>query len=99
MAKCRVSTSPGVTNKTMGTKTPDTKPAKKWTVFPGKNRFACDGRCICAPDYHAFIFILITIVVTGEYCKSTSGDPPEGGTGGPDPPTGKSQVVWISNRE
>lgn len=38
---------------------------RKWEVFSGKNKFGCNGRCMCAPDYQGFLFCLILIVVTG----------------------------------
>ena len=67
MAKVRVSNSAaGATNNKATEKNmAGGEKARKWTVFPGKNKFGCDGRCMCSPDYQGFLFCLVLIVVTG----------------------------------
>ena len=45
------------------------RPAEKvrnWKVFPGKNTFFCDGRCICAPHWYGFPCCLIIHIVMGK---------------------------------
>lgn len=39
---------------------------RKWQVFPGRNKFYCNGRCVSSPDYQGFLCCLALIVVTGE---------------------------------
>lgn len=34
-----------------------------WEVFPGKNKFCCDGRCICAKSLYSFYCSLTLIVI------------------------------------
>lgn len=38
---------------------------RKWKVFPGKNTFFCDGRCICAPNWYGFLCCLVIYVIMG----------------------------------
>lgn len=38
---------------------------RKWEVYPGKNKFYCNGRCITAPDLGGYVACLGLIVVTG----------------------------------
>jgi len=42
------------------------KTMRKWQVYPGKNKFGCNGRCMCAPDYQGFICVLVLVIITGE---------------------------------
>ena len=69
MAKVRVSNSAtgAPNNKATGRNMPEGEKARKWTVYPGKNKFGCDGRCMCSPDYQGFIICLVLIVVTGKH--------------------------------
>lgn len=38
---------------------------RKWEVYPGKNRFFCNGRCVTSPDLGGYLACLGLIVVTG----------------------------------
>lgn len=40
------------------------KVKKKWQVFPGKNRFYCDGRIMMAKNISVFYFTVILITST-----------------------------------
>nr|XP_061808753.1 palmitoyltransferase ZDHHC18-B-like [Nerophis lumbriciformis] len=44
---------------------PPRRPKKRWEVFPGKNRFFCDGRLITAPQSGMLPLTLGLILVTG----------------------------------
>jgi len=37
---------------------------RKWTFFPGKNKFYCDGRIITGKSQSLFYFACILIVIT-----------------------------------
>lgn len=37
---------------------------RKWTLFPGRNKFYCDGRIITGRNQSLFYFTIVLIVVT-----------------------------------
>lgn len=39
-------------------------PRKKWQVFPGRNRFYCDGRIMMAKQTGVFYLTLVLILLT-----------------------------------
>jgi hypothetical protein len=42
---------------------PNQRPTKKWEIFPGRNKFFCDGFLMTAPN--TSIFYLTVVLITG----------------------------------
>lgn len=42
---------------------PNQRPTKKWEIFPGRNKFFCDGHLMTAPN--TSIFYLTVVLITG----------------------------------
>jgi hypothetical protein len=47
-----------------GEDSPQQHAVRKWTSFPGKNNFYCDGRIIAGRNQSLFYFTIVLIVVT-----------------------------------
>ena len=55
-------------NRTEMTDSGDKCMKRKWQVYPGRNKFYCNGRCVSSPDYQGFLCCMALIIVTGKLC-------------------------------
>ncbi|KAH3693601.1 hypothetical protein DPMN_081038 [Dreissena polymorpha] len=49
----------------MGAGKARSKLQRKWEIYPGKNKFYCNGRCVSSPDLGGFLACFFLIIVTG----------------------------------
>lgn len=67
MANSKVTHSPQgqSTSSQMDSERSSTRLKRKWEVYPGRNKFYCNGHCVSSPDYGGYLCCLFLILVTG----------------------------------